>query len=95
MNPLAPFKTILSSLKGRSYRKYIKRCVPIVKEINSLEVEYQNLSDDELRAKTPEFMERFQKGETLEQLLPEAFPPPLPSLLLQIPSMFQISTTWG
>lgn len=73
MNPLAPFKTILSSLKGRGYRKYIKRCVPIVKEINSLEVEYQNLSDDELRAKTPEFMERFQKGETLEQLLPEAF----------------------
>ena len=73
MNPLAPFKSILTNLKGRSYRKYIRRCAPIVKKINSIEEGYASLSDDELRAKTQEFMQRFKDGETLDQLLPEAF----------------------
>ena len=73
MNPLAPFKSILQSLKGRHHRKFIKKCAPIVRDINRIEEEYQSLSDEELQAKTPEFMERFKKGESLEDLLPEAF----------------------
>ncbi|MDG0965478.1 MAG: preprotein translocase subunit SecA [Opitutales bacterium] len=73
MNPLSPFKSILQSLKGRNHRKYIKKCAPAVREINRIEKEYQSLSDEQLQAKTPELMERFQKGETLDALLPEAF----------------------
>ena len=73
MNPLAPFKSLMQSLKGRHHRKYIKKCAPVVREINRLEEEYQNLSDDQLKAKTPEMMSRFQNGETLDDLLPEAF----------------------
>ena len=73
MNPLSPFKSILKSLKGRHHRKYIKKCAPAVREINRIEKEYQSLSDEQLKAKTPELMERFQQGETLDMLLPEAF----------------------
>jgi len=53
--------------------KELERLEPIVEEINSLEPEMQKLSDDELRAKTDEFRERYQEGETLEEILPEAF----------------------
>jgi preprotein translocase subunit SecA len=73
MNPLAPFKSVLKSLKGRQHRKYIKKCAPVVREINRFEEGFQKLSDEQLKAKTPEMMDRYQKGETLEDLLPEAF----------------------
>ena len=73
MNPLAPIKSLLASLKGRNHRKYLKKCAPVVEQINRIEKEYQSLSDEELQAKTKEFMERNQKGESLEELLPEAF----------------------
>ncbi len=53
--------------------KELERLEPIVEEINSFEPEMQELSDGELRAKTDEFKERYQEGETLEDLLPEAF----------------------
>lgn len=46
---------------------------PIVEKINSLEPEMKKLTDDELRRKTEEFKSRYQKGETLDGLLPEAF----------------------
>jgi preprotein translocase subunit SecA len=46
---------------------------PILEEINRLEPSFKALSDDQLRAKTAEFRERFARGETLDQLLPEAF----------------------
>jgi preprotein translocase subunit SecA len=46
---------------------------PVVREINRIEEGYQSLSDEQLKAKTPELMERFKKGESLEDLLPEAF----------------------
>ena len=58
---------------GRSNRKWLKSCQPIVQKINSLEESYQSLSDDELKGHTAQFRERFQGGETLEDLLPEAF----------------------
>ena len=51
----------------------LKRIEPIVKKIEALRPDMQALSDEELKAKTPEFKERLSKGETLDDLLPEAF----------------------
>ena len=73
MNPLAPIKTIFQTLKGRHHRKYIKKCAPLIRKINDLEIDYQNLSEEQLKSKTQEFMARYEKGETLEDMLPEAF----------------------
>ena len=53
--------------------KEVKRVQPLVKKINDLEPEIQKLSDNELRGKTDEFKERLKNGETLDDLLPEAF----------------------
>ena len=53
--------------------KEVKRVQPLVKKINELEPEIQKLSDKELRGKTDEFKSRLEKGETLDDLLPEAF----------------------
>jgi len=58
----------------KSYsEKEVKRIKPLVIKINSLEEDIAKLSDKELRAKTVEFKERLQKGETLDDILPEAF----------------------
>lgn len=51
----------------------IDQLVPLVNQINSLEVEIEKLSDEELKAKTPEFRLRLERGEELGSLLPEAF----------------------
>jgi preprotein translocase subunit SecA len=56
-----------------SNEKELKRLQPLVDEINSLEPEFQKLSDAELRAKTDEFKARLKDGETLDDILPEAF----------------------
>ena len=53
--------------------KEVKRVQPLVKKINELEPDMQKLSDKELRGKTDEFKDRIEKGETLDDLLPEAF----------------------
>ena len=53
--------------------KEVKRVRPIVEKINSLESEIQKLSDEELRNKTAEFKDRLTHGETLDDILPEAF----------------------
>ncbi len=63
------FKKIFGSRNDRLVKQYAQR----VQKINALEPAMQSLSDDALRAKTVEFKQRFQGGETLEQLLPEAF----------------------
>ena len=73
MSLFSPFQSFMQSLKGRQYRKFIKKCVPVVAQINELEKDLQSLSDDELRAKTAEFMQRYQGGTSLDDLLPEAF----------------------
>ena len=58
----------------KSYsEKEVKRVQPIVNKINSLEPEMEKLSDSELRAKTDYFKDRLAKGETLDDILPEAF----------------------
>jgi preprotein translocase subunit SecA len=56
-----------------SNEKEVKRLRPIVEKINSLEPEFQKHSDDELKAETAGFKERLAKGETLDDILPEAF----------------------
>ena len=66
--------SILKKFSGRHYGKYLKKCQPIIESINAIELEYQSLSDAQLRAKTAEFMKRNQEGgESLDDLLPEAF----------------------
>lgn len=63
----------LKALFGSRNQRLIKRYRKVVAQINALEPELVKLSDEQLKNKTPEFKERYQKGETLEQLLPEAF----------------------
>ena len=61
------------NLLGDSNTAAAKKTLPLVKKINDLEPVMQGLSDQELFAKTAEFQQRYKEGETLEQLLPEAF----------------------
>ncbi|KXS48717.1 MAG: preprotein translocase subunit SecA [Halanaerobium sp. 4-GBenrich] len=63
----------LKNLFKDANEKELEKLEPIVEEINSLEPKMQVMSDQELKAKTEEFKERHQAGETLDQLLPEAF----------------------
>lgn len=63
------FRKFFGSRNDRLVKQYFQK----VKEINALEPAMQALSDDQLRAKTEEFKERFKQGESLEKLLPEAF----------------------
>ena len=56
-----------------SNEKEIKRLQPLVDEINALEPEFRKLSDAKLRTKTADFKARLKDGETLDELLPEAF----------------------
>ncbi|MDN5304258.1 MAG: preprotein translocase subunit SecA [Fusobacteriaceae bacterium] len=65
-------KTI-TKIFGTKNDREIKRIRKIVNEINKLEPEMQKLTDEELKQKTVEFRERLDKGETLDQILPEAF----------------------
>ena len=64
---------LLKSLFGSKNDRELKRMSKMVVTINALEPGMQALSDEQLKAKTQEFRDRFQKGETLDQLLPEAF----------------------
>ncbi|HLV17223.1 MAG TPA: preprotein translocase subunit SecA [Pseudomonas sp.] len=67
------FAPLLKKLFGSKNEREIKRMLKTVKAVNALEEQMLALSDEQLRAKTPEFRERLSKGETLDQLLPEAF----------------------
>ena len=65
--------SILTKVFGDANEKYLKKLEPIVKKINSLEKEFEGFSDEELKEKTEEFKSRLKKGETLNDILPEAF----------------------
>ncbi len=65
--------SFLSKIFGDPNAKVIEGILPIIEKINSLESEMQNLTFEGLRAKTQEFKSRLQSGETLDDLLPEAF----------------------
>jgi preprotein translocase subunit SecA len=64
---------LVKKLFGTKNDREIKRILTIVDEINKLEPEMKALGDDDLKAKTIEFRERLDKGETLDDLLVEAF----------------------
>jgi len=65
--------SILTKILGDANEKYLKKLQPIVDRINALEKEIAPLADEQLKEKTNEFKERLKKGETLDDLLPEAF----------------------
>ena len=64
---------LFKKIFGDYSEKEVKRVRPLVEKINSLEEEISKLSDSELRAKTADFKVRIQDGETLDEILPEAF----------------------
>ncbi|MBO7258135.1 MAG: preprotein translocase subunit SecA, partial [Alphaproteobacteria bacterium] len=63
----------LKSLFGSSNDRYIKKLRKIVSKINALEPDFEKLSDEQLQAKTAEFKSRLASGETLDDILVEAF----------------------
>ena len=65
--------SFIEKIFGTHSERELKRIEPIVNKIESLRPQMQALSDEELRAKTTEYRERFANGETLDDLLPEAF----------------------
>src|SRR3954471_11138733 len=65
--------TLLAKVVGTQNDRELKRLRPIVAEVNALESSIQPLSDAQLRGKTDEFRQRLASGETLDDLLPEAF----------------------
>lgn len=67
------FDSFIQHLLGNNTDRELKKMWPIVRHINDLEPQMTALSDSSLQAKTFEFKERLQKGETLDDILPEAF----------------------
>ncbi|QXH52475.1 preprotein translocase subunit SecA [Pseudomonas fakonensis] len=67
------FAPLLKKLFGSKNEREIKRMLKTVSAVNAFEEKMVALSDEQLRGKTAEFKERLAKGETLDQLLPEAF----------------------
>ena len=63
----------LSKIVGTHSEREVKRVIPIVNKIESMEPEMGKLSDEELRGKTDEFKKRLAEGETLDDILPEAY----------------------
>ncbi len=67
------FNLILKKIFGSKTERDMKRVQPLVDRINAFEVEYQSLSEDQLKAKTTEFQKRLAGGESLDDLMCEAF----------------------
>ena len=63
----------LTKIFGTHSERELKRIYPLVDKVESYRDSMQKLSDEELRNKTKEYKERLEKGETLDDLLPEAF----------------------
>ena len=66
---------LIKKIFGDYSSKEVKRVKPLADKVMSLEEEFSKLSDEQLQAKTGEFKERLAAGETLDDILPEAFPP--------------------
>ena len=64
---------LIAKLFGTRSQRELKKIQPLVDKIIALEAEYKHLSEDALRGKTAQFKERLAQGETLDDLLPEAF----------------------
>jgi preprotein translocase subunit SecA len=67
------FERAITSLFGSSNARYIKKLQPKVEAINALEPKFQAMTDDELRGLTVVFRKRLAEGESIDDLLPEAF----------------------
>jgi preprotein translocase subunit SecA len=67
------FQNFIRVLGGDPNKKEIDRMILKVDEINALEADFEKYSDEELKGKTAEFKQRLEEGETLDDLLPEAF----------------------
>ena len=65
--------TLLAKVFGTKHEREFKRLAPRVDEISALAPEFEALSDEQLQAKTDEFKQRYRDGESLDDLLPEAF----------------------
>lgn len=63
----------LTKIFGTHSDRELKRITPLVDKVESYRDEMKALSDEELRGKTKEYKERLEKGETLDDLLPEAY----------------------
>lgn len=64
---------ILTKIFGTKHDREMKKLQPLVEQINALEPAMKALTDDQLKAKTPELQARLKKGETVDDILPEAF----------------------
>ncbi|WKB54760.1 preprotein translocase subunit SecA [Eleftheria terrae] len=64
---------LLTQIFGSRNDRLLKQYRRVVEKVNALEPQFEKLSDEQLRGKTEEFRNRFDKGETLDDLLPEAF----------------------
>jgi len=64
---------LIKKLFGTRSEREIKKIMPLVNKILALEEEYKNMPEEQLRGKTAEFKQRYADGETLDDLLPEAF----------------------
>ncbi|KAB7673389.1 preprotein translocase subunit SecA [Plesiomonas shigelloides] len=64
---------VLTKIFGSRNERTLRRLRKVVQQINALEESFAALSDDELKAKTPEFRARLEKGEALDSLIPETF----------------------
>lgn len=67
------FGKIINFIAGDYNQKQLNKLRPLVKEINVFSTQFDTLSDDQIKAKTQEFKDRLAKGETLDDILPEAF----------------------
>src|SRR3989339_282945 len=65
--------SLIKKIVGSKNERELKRIQPVIQRINELEPTVSALSDDQLRAKTAEFKERIQRGESIEEILPETF----------------------
>src|SRR5438128_1342662 len=65
--------TLLAKVIGTQNERELKKLRPIVDQVGAFEPALKQVSDERLRGKTAEFRERLTKGETLDDLLPEAF----------------------
>ena len=64
---------LIQKIFGTYSQRELKSIYPIADKIEALEEEYRALTDEQLQAKTPEFKQRLQQGETLDDILPETF----------------------
>ncbi|MAZ07586.1 MAG: preprotein translocase subunit SecA [Rickettsiales bacterium] len=64
---------LTNKIFGTSNDRILKKFIPIIEKVNSLEKSYEKLSDEELKNKTPEFKDLVSKGKKLDELLPDAF----------------------